>query len=207
MSGSRQVGLRSGASVQQALADGQIVAVPALGSYALVALQGSPAAQRRFDVVAGGRRTELGPHLLVGQRDQARALAASWTEELQRLVERCWPGPLTLLLRSAAPGTTTVRVSMLPRRPLRRLCRQSGPWLMAPLPYTTPAQVAAEFGAPDVALIVDGGRCDGPDSTLVDGTVEPLRVCLEGALPAAFIEAALIMGTRRRRWFGISARQ
>ena len=45
----------------------------------------------------------------------------------------------------------------------------------------------------DVALVVDGGRRDGPPPTVVDATVSPIRVLREGALPASFIEGTMLM--------------
>ncbi len=67
-----------------------------------------------------------------------------------------------------------------------------------PLTFTEPAEVARAFGAADVAVVVDGGRREGPPPTLVDATVTPIRVLREGALPASFIEGTMLMSTRRR---------
>ena len=83
-------------------------------------------------------------------------------------------------------------------RALRRLCRQHGPWRTVPLTFTEPDQVAHAFGVADVAVVVDGGRREGPPPTLVDATVTPIRVLREGALPATFIEGTMLMSTRRR---------
>ena len=83
-------------------------------------------------------------------------------------------------------------------RALRRLCREQGPWRTVPLSYNEADEVAQAFGVDDVAVVVDGGRRDGPHPTLVDATVTPIRVLREGALPAAFIEGTMLMSTRRR---------
>jgi hypothetical protein len=82
-------------------------------------------------------------------------------------------------------------------RELRRLCRQHGPWRTAPLVYADATEVVEAFDANDVACVVDGGRREGPLPTQVDATVSPLRIFREGALPASFVEGALLMNARR----------
>ena len=55
-------------------------------------------------------------------------------------------------------------------RALRRLCREHGPWRTVPLRFTEPEEVAQAFRADDVAVVVDGGRREGPPPTVVDAT-------------------------------------
>ena len=151
-----------------------------------------------------------GPHFAVGHTDAVRALTSGWSDELSRLLERCWPGPVEVFLSAAsAPeigpegagaetGVWAAVVGMPDGRALRRLCREHGPWRTVPLRFTEAAEVAQAFDAADVALVVDGGRRDGPPPTLVDATVSPIRVLREGVLPASFIEGTMLMSTRRR---------
>jgi len=96
-----------------------------------------------------------------------------------------------------------VVVGMPDGRALRRLCREQCPWRTVPLSFADAPQVAQAFDADAVALVVDGGRREGPPPTLVDATVSPVRVLREGALPATFIEGTMLMSTRRR-WFSRS---
>ena len=63
---------------------------------------------------------------------------------------------------------------------------------------TRPTEVAQAFAVEDVAVVVDGGRREGPLPTVVDATVTPMKVLREGALPASFIEGTMLMSTRRR---------
>jgi tRNA A37 threonylcarbamoyladenosine synthetase subunit TsaC/SUA5/YrdC len=86
-------------------------------------------------------------------------------------------------------------------RALRRICKEQGPWLTAPLSYHNAVDVVRAFDASDVALVVDGGERTGEPPTLVDATTSPLRVLHEGALPASFVEGAVLMNSRRRRLF------
>ncbi len=53
----------------------------------------------------------------------------------------------------------------------------------------------------DVSFVLDGGPRGGPSPTVVDCTQSPPRVQWVGALPESYVEAALLMGDRRRRWF------
>jgi tRNA A37 threonylcarbamoyladenosine synthetase subunit TsaC/SUA5/YrdC len=95
-------------------------------------------------------------------------------------------------------GVWAAVVGMPDGRALRRLCREQGPWRTVPLRFNEAAEVAQAFSVEDVAVVVDGGRREGPLPTVVDATVSPIRVLREGALPASFIEGTMLMSTRRR---------
>lgn len=232
------------ATVAAALADGAVVALPGVGGYCLAVQVGTPGAEARLEALAADPD---GPHYGVGNRDDVRALTSGWTDEIERLLERCWPGPVDVFLPRSATGRTgevpvvrvedvagagddearadeglrtgevrvvpedadaygwAVTVGMPEGRALRRLCKEHGPWRTIPLTYNEAAQVANAFDAADVALVVDGGRCDGETPTLVDATVSPVRVLREGALPSNFIDATMAMGARKR-WFSRRSR-
>jgi len=203
-----------------ALAAGLIIAVPAVGGYCLAMRAGPPEAEARLEALAADPE---GPHYAVGYIEAVRSLTSGWTDELGQLLQRCWPGPLEVFVpRGFAGGETTggthaegsagaasggwaLVVGMPDGRALRRLCREQGPWRTVPLGFTEAKEVAQAFDAADVALVVDGGRHDGPPPTLVDATVSPIRVLREGALPASFIEGTMLMSTRRR-WFSRAKR-
>jgi tRNA A37 threonylcarbamoyladenosine synthetase subunit TsaC/SUA5/YrdC len=106
----------------------------------------------------------------------------------------------TAATRDGAPeyGAWAVVVGMPDGRALRRLCREHGPWRTVPLRFTEPEEVVQAFRASDVAVVVDGGRREGPLPTVVDATLKPIRVLREGALPASFIEGTMLMSTRRK---------
>jgi tRNA A37 threonylcarbamoyladenosine synthetase subunit TsaC/SUA5/YrdC len=99
---------------------------------------------------------------------------------------------------AAQYGAWAVVVGMPDGRALRRLCREHGPWRTVPLRFTEPDEVVQAFRASDVAVVVDGGRREGPSPTVVDATLTPIRVLREGALPASFIEGTMLMSTRRK---------
>jgi tRNA A37 threonylcarbamoyladenosine synthetase subunit TsaC/SUA5/YrdC len=91
------------AQIGAALAEGAVVAVPGVGGYCLAAKMGTPGAEARLLVLAADPD---GPHYAVGNRDDVRALTSGWTDEIERLLERCWPGPVDVFLPRAATGLT-----------------------------------------------------------------------------------------------------
>jgi tRNA A37 threonylcarbamoyladenosine synthetase subunit TsaC/SUA5/YrdC len=212
--------------VGTALGRGAVVAVPAVGGYCLAVQVGTNDAEARLEALAADPE---GPHYAVGHRDDVRGLTSGWTQQIEQLLERCWPGPVDVFLRRAdedagadaattgteAPGSDTdrgsdsgtggwaVTVGMPEGRALRRLCKEHGPWRTVPLNFNDASEVARAFDVADVALVVDGGHRDGERPTLVDATVTPVRVLREGALPSQFVDATMAMGNRKR-WFSRS---
>jgi tRNA A37 threonylcarbamoyladenosine synthetase subunit TsaC/SUA5/YrdC len=208
-------------TVGQALEEGTVVALPAVGGYCLAVQVGAPGAEARLETLAADPD---GPHYAVGHREGVRALTSGWNDEVERLLERCWPGPVDVFLPRAAAdasngadvgdgdegepdhGGWAVTVGMPDGRALRRLCKEHGPWRTVPLNFNEAVEVARQFDVQDVALVVDGGRREGEPPTLVDATVSPVRILREGALPANFIDATMAMGARKR-WFGRGRRE
>ena len=190
--------VRAGApAVAEALAAGGVVALPAAGGYQLVVQAGSPEREARLSALVGDTGDPL---YTVGGARQVRALTDGWNEELAALLARCWPGPLEVMV--AAPGQGSVRVGTPDRRDLRRLCRAHGPWRTVAVPQIDAAEASNAFTADQVALVVEGSPRSALRPTVVDATVSPVHVVREGALPASFVEAAVLMGARRRRWRG-----
>jgi L-threonylcarbamoyladenylate synthase len=200
----------------QALEEGTVVALPAVGGYCLAVQVGAPGAEARLQTLAADPD---GPHYAVGQLDEVRTLTSGWSDEVERLLERCWPGPVDVFLPRAVVGASddtedadgtegdadhagwAVTVGMPDGRALRKLCKEHGPWRTVPLNFNEAVEVARQFDVTDVALVVDGGRREGEPPTLVDATVSPIRVLREGALPTNFIDATMAMGARKR-FFG-----
>jgi len=193
-----------------ALAADEVIAVPADGGYLLAARHDLPDASVRLGAPGKNAARPDPVVVMVGRREQAVALASVWTKETAILTDRMWPGPLAVIvpaLRRAGVGDPLVQITMPARRPLRALCRESEPLAGRPLrrpdggPLIDPAEVEVRLTASDVALIVDGGVCRGPGPTVVDCTTSPPVVRHVGALPESYVEAALMMGNRRRRLF------
>jgi L-threonylcarbamoyladenylate synthase len=179
------------ATAVQALRDGELVAFPTETVYGLGAHAGYPAALRRVFELKGRPTT----HPLIVHIDSARYLTR-WAREIpeaaQKLAERFWPGPLTLVLpraenvhRLVSGGQDTVAVRV-PAHPMaQQLLTAFGGGIAAPsanrygrISPTRAEHVREEFGAA-VRIVLDGGDCKlGLESTIVaclDGNVQLLR--------------------------------
>jgi L-threonylcarbamoyladenylate synthase len=131
-------------------------------------------------------------------------VAARWPRQASMLAARFWPGALTVVVPvdpalGALLGGDGHSVGL--RRPAHRFvqrnCRMAGPIAVTSAnrhgepPCTTAQAVGATFDAVDVALVVDGGTCDGCPSTVVDCTVVPPTCLREGSIAWSWIEASL----------------
>jgi tRNA threonylcarbamoyl adenosine modification protein (Sua5/YciO/YrdC/YwlC family) len=127
---------------------------------------------------------------------QALKVATAVPAAARRLMDRCWPGPLTLVLPrdpdvAADLGDDDLTVGVrLPDHPVPQLlCRDIGPLAVATLSasgepdFETAGELAEEFEEDDVPVVLDGGPCSGLPSTVVDGTGEDLHLIREGRLP------------------------
>jgi L-threonylcarbamoyladenylate synthase len=198
--------------VAAAVQAGQVIAVPGDGGYQLAIRHTDPAALAGFE--SRGCCAASPFQIMVGRRAEAVQLTSEWGKETAQVTDRMWPGPLTVIVPAGAdqPGTVgrdeaVMRVIMPSWRPLRALCRRSGPLAWATLcradgqPIATADEAAVLLLDEDVALVLDGGPRRGPGPTVVDCTVSPPVVREVGALPASYVEAALMMGRRKRSWF------
>jgi tRNA A37 threonylcarbamoyladenosine synthetase subunit TsaC/SUA5/YrdC len=216
------------AAVVEALVAGAIVAVPNVGGYSLAVRSDSVDGEARLVELAAdpdGPHYAVGQiddvrALTSGWTDELKTLLQRcWPGPLEVFLPSAGSGsgsgdeddaPAGLHAAHAAPddgaahdgapeyGAWAVVVGMPDGRALRRLCREHGPWRTVPLRFTEPEQVAQAFRAADVAVVVDGGRREGPSPTVVDATLTPIRVLREGALPTSFIEGTMLMSTRRK---------
>jgi L-threonylcarbamoyladenylate synthase len=143
--------------------------------------------------------------VLIARREMLEQIVSGVTARAERLIERFWPGPLTLIFTArpgipeavtAGTGTVGVRVSSHPIAAAlvsefgRPLTATSANPAGAP-PALALDRARAYFGE-HAAVYVDGGTlADGPASTVVDVTDDEARVLRDGAIPARAIHAAL----------------
>lgn len=184
------------------VAAGGLVAIPTESYYALGASPvNAQAVERVFQVK---QRPERKPLLvLVADLMQLSHLVQSVPRAASLLMERFWPGPLTLVFVAAASlspvltgGTGSIGIR-LPASPLLLdLLRRVGPLTgtsanrSGASPVTTAEEVQRAVGE-DIQLILDGGRtAGGPPSTIVD-VRGPIRLVREGALPVTSVVEAL----------------
>jgi L-threonylcarbamoyladenylate synthase len=177
------------------LRQGGLVAFPTETFYGLGAAGLDAAAARRV-FAAKGRPASMPLLLLVDSLAMAASVAAEITPRARELMERHWPGALTLILRATpsiptevTAGTGTVGVRVPAHAVARALVRALGEPVTAPSanptgasPPVTAAEVLAQLdGAVD--LILDAGATSGgAPSTVLDVTVEPPRVIRQGAV-------------------------
>lgn len=121
----------------------------------------------------------------------ARALASAY-----------WPGALSIVCelrrrRWEIPRTGESLSVRVPDHPVTlELLRRTGPLATTSAnrhgkpPAGTAAEVAAAFGG-EIDAIVDGGRCGGLPSTIIDCTTTTPRVLRVGPIPATVLHSLL----------------
>ena len=184
-----------------ALQAGRPIVLPTETVYGLAALPAVAGATAALFALKD-RPGDVPLAVLVASAAQVDAIAGPMTVAAQRLAARWWPGPLTLVLRRR-PGfdadlggaaTDTVGVRCPDHAFVLALAEMTGPIAAtsanrhgAPTPPTA-VEAAAALAGP-VAVVVDGGRCAGRPSTVVDCTGDEVRIVREGALAAEDVVA------------------
>jgi len=182
--------------------NGGVLAMPTDSVYALGACVFDEAAVRRVCAIKGQR--EQKPILvLIADRSQLEALVACVPPAAAALMDRLWPGPLTIVLPASprlpaalTAGTGTIGVR-LPAQPLlAKLLHATGPLTgtsanrSGESPARTARDVAKSLGD-DVDLILDGGPASATlPSTVVEAT-GIVRVLREGPIGRSAIQTAL----------------
>lgn len=180
-------------AARAALGAGALAVIPTDTVYGLAADPAIPGAVDGIFRVKQRSRSRPIP-VLGADRRQLESVVV-FDERADRLAERFWPGPLTLIL-PRAPGfvadlggdgrSVAVRVPKEPRA--IQLLKETGPLAVTSAnrsgepPVPTIDDARATFGN-DVAVYLDGGRCAGIPSTLVFLAGER-RVLREGKIPA-----------------------
>lgn len=153
---------------------------------------------------AKGRGRDMPPPVLVSAPTTLDALASQVPGYARALVERLWPGPLTLVCRQQPSlqwdlgetrGTVAVR---MPDDPVAlAVLERTGPLAVSSAnttgdPAATDADEAERMLGERVAVIVDGGPARGGEaSTIVDCTGTQGRVLRHGALSLDDLNAVL----------------
>ncbi len=120
-------------SALHALDSGSVVAIPIDTGYALVAdVSYTSAADRLFSLTHRTREYELS--LLVADTEQALSVSVGVTHTAERLMEKAWPGALTLVLprhpdfvADLGSDEETVGVRCPDHLVPRLLCEEAGP--------------------------------------------------------------------------------
>lgn len=186
------------------LRGGGLVAIPTETVYGLAA--NAYDAEAVLRIFEAKQRPAFDP-LIVHVRDRAQVdeVVRTVPQEAEALMQRFWPGPLTLVLPKASrvpdlvtSGLDTVGVRM-PAHPLTQELLRAVPFPLAapsanPFGYVSPttAQHVADQLGGRVPYILDGGPCTvGVESTILgweDGTCVLYR---PGGVPVEDIEAVI----------------
>jgi L-threonylcarbamoyladenylate synthase len=187
---------------------GGVIAFPTETVYGLGASIAYPEAARRiYDIK--GRDFKKALPLVLSDVSQIDTVAVSIPEASRFLIDKFWPGPLTIIvlktgivpdLITAGGNTVAVRVSSNPIA--REIVRELGVPITgtsanlsgSPSPISAD-DVSTQLGT-NVDLIIDGGKGSGIESTIVDVTQSPLVILREGAIK---IEAIQAMGITVRK--------
>jgi len=183
---------------------GELVAFPTETVYGLGANALNPQAVAAIFTAKGRPATNpLIVHVL--DAESARPLVTTWPLQAQRLAERFWPGPLTLVLpkSEAVPdevtgGGTTVGLRA-PSHPVARALLEA-----AEVPIAAPSANRSNHVSPttaqhvwddlkgQIALILDGGPTPGGlESTVLSLAEAPPRILRLGLITPAAIEQVI----------------
>ncbi len=139
--------------------------------------------------------------LIIGRRNQVTKLAAAVPEAAELLMDRFWPGGLTLLFE-ALPHVSTRLTGGTGRIGIRLSSNMIAAGLAALLSgglTATSANLSGQEGCASaeevidrlgsgIDAIIDGGTTPGKKgSTIVDITTDPPVVIREGIIPSSFI--------------------
>jgi len=186
------------------LKSGGVIAFPTETFYGLGADARNEAAIDKIFGIKG--RDFRNPILVViGDRGHLDAFAADIPEEAQKLMDRFWPGPLTIVFRAApsvspkltaGSGKIGIRLTSHPIA-MAISKRLGGPVtatsanLSGALECSAAAEVLSQLEG-RIDGVVDGGQTTGgKGSTIVDVTASPVKILREGVIPAGLIQDTL----------------
>lgn len=179
-----------------------ILAVPTDTFYGLGASARDEAAVQRIHAIKG--RPEGKPILvLIADQLQLADLVVDVPPTAQRLIDRFWPGPLTLIMRATknvhdtlTAGSGTIGIRQPAHPALRKLLCHVGPLTGTSAnrsgmhPMRMAHEVQAALGS-DVDLILDGGPTPGGMPSTVVDTVETIRIVREGVVTIQHLQTCL----------------
>lgn len=190
-------------AASRAVRRGRLVVLPTDTVYGLGADAFDADAVARL-LAAKGRGREMPPPVLVGTKGTLDALATRVPSYVAPLVERFWPGALTLVCHQQPSlqwdlGETrgTVAIRMPDHELARALLDRTGPLAVSSAnitgrPAALDADEALAMLGESVVAVIDGGVSPGGvASTIIDATAERPRLLREGAISVAELDAVL----------------
>ncbi|MFA5144622.1 MAG: L-threonylcarbamoyladenylate synthase [Candidatus Omnitrophota bacterium] len=184
-----------------ALKDGRLVIIPTETVYGIAADMSNNKALGRLYKIK--KRPENKPFSLhVDKKERIEEFASAIPASAYRLIDKFWPGPLTLILKSknsgGASGIGTIGLRMPDNKVALEIIAQAGVPIICPSANISgkPAPVNFSEAIKDlnglVELAIDAGSARlGIESSIVDLTVLPPEVLREGAVKKEDILAIL----------------
>lgn len=149
------------------------------------------------------RRPEDKPMpLIIGSRVFLSMIAASVEEIAEPLMDKFWPGPLTLILKAKkglssylTANTGSIAVRIPGESAALYLAREAGFPITATsanpsgMPPAEDADAVIRYFGEEVDMVIDGGRtAGGLPSTIADVTEKKIKIVREGAVPRHLLE-------------------
>ncbi|MFA6216805.1 MAG: L-threonylcarbamoyladenylate synthase [Candidatus Omnitrophota bacterium] len=177
------------------LASGGLVIIPTETVYGIAADSSNQKTVERLYAIK--QRPKDKPFSLhIDEKEKIELFAKDIPVAAYKLIEKFWPGPLTLILKSINTGTIGIRLP--DNNVARAVISLSKVNVVCPSANISgkPAPVNFQEAIRDLKELVDfaidtGETAKGVESTIVDATLSPLCVVREGAIKAAEIEAVI----------------
>ncbi len=183
------------------LRSGSVVAIPTETVYGLGANALDPEAVEKI-YKAKGRPSDNPLIVHIAEKEKVFELTEKVTKKAEILMDKLWPGPLTLVLKKSTiipeiitAGLDTVAVRMPGHPVARELIRLAGVPVAAPSanasgkPSTTTAQHVLDDMEGKIAMVVDAGVSQvGLESTVLDVSVDPPVLLRPGGITPSQIE-------------------
>jgi len=177
------------------LRDGGLVAFPTETVYGLAAnLNNKKAISRLFEVKHRHHGKPFSVH--IADKEKIEDFAINLKPVAYKLIDKFWPGPLTVIVPSKDQDTVGVR---MPSNPIAlKLISEAGVPIVAPsanLSGHNPPKCVDDVlrdlnGLIDIAI--DGGKTElGVESSIVDLTITPPQVIRKGAIAEKDIEEVI----------------
>jgi L-threonylcarbamoyladenylate synthase len=186
------------------LKSGGVIAFPTETFYGIGADAGNEKAVERIFLIKGRDFKNPIP-VIIGNMTDIEKLVSTMPETGRRLMEKYWPGPLTLVFRASAEvslkitaGTGKIGIRLSSNilatefaRGLSGALTATSANLSGQRESSSAHEVVENLGE-SVDAVVDGGRTPGGQgSTIVDVTVDPAVVLREGVIPSGKIFGSL----------------
>lgn len=187
----------------EVLLRGGVIAYPSDTIYGLGALYDNEDALRRI-IQLKGRPIPKGLLLIVGNMDSLKKIVEDIPEEIIKLTERFWPGPLTVVLKAKPSlpeiitgGSEKVAVRIPGSSFALEFLRSTGLIITSTSANPSdlpPAEDVNEIRKyfPDIDLIIDGGKLKSLPSTIIELQNGKIKILREGVIP----ESVLLSYTR-----------